>query len=205
MGTTLIIVELVIIGFQVLVWVALLLWPVLDPKYICFDQLKDWVSVAALSVLAVAYTLGIVCDRFLGFLTSTSCFQWLISKFEWLRSKLKCDRQNSQTGKPTSTRYHYAYMMLKHIEVYKQWEYIDRRIRLLRATSVNAFLIVLIGCFRYGLWLYWRFWLPLFILAILSALTWCYERSRSDNALARLHKMAKRDEKAKKQQGPKAV
>ena len=77
MGTTLIIVELVIIGFQVLVWVTLLLWLVLYPNHVCLDQLKgwfsglkDWVPVVALLVLAMAYTLGLVFDRSLGFLTS---------------------------------------------------------------------------------------------------------------------------------------
>jgi len=171
-GTTLIIVELVIIGFQVLVWITLLLWPVLKPNLVHLKHLKDWVPVVALSVLAMAYTLGIVFDRSLGCLTST----------------LKLTSKETQE---TLKRNHY-YIMLNNPETYRQWENVERRVYLLRATFFNSFIIAGIVWYKYRS--RWKIWLPLAILAI-AFITWCEARLRSDDALVQLYKTAKLQEK----------
>lgn len=199
MGTTLIIVELVIIGFQVLVWVTLLLWPVLKPNLVHLKHMENWVPVVALSVVAMAYTLGVVFDRFLGFLASISYSQRLL---KWL--KLTFGHQtNEPTSTVTLTEKHY-YIMQRNPEAYKQWEYNDRQVRLLRATFANAFLIAIIVCFKD--WLYWKIWLSLFILGALAAITWITGRLRSDDALDQLYEIANpKAQNAEKHQGPKAV
>jgi len=90
MGTTLVIVELLIIGFQVLVWAALFLWPLPKEWFssLCLD--KDWARLLqevtpllSVGALAAVYTLGLVFDRFVGWATT-----WLLRKLAWLLHKL---------------------------------------------------------------------------------------------------------------------
>ncbi|MBA7628514.1 hypothetical protein ES703_36002 [subsurface metagenome] len=146
----------------------------------------------------MAYTLGIVFDRILGLFTSTSYSQRLL---KWLKLKYPCGHQNSQTDKTPSTvmltEKHY-YIMLKNPEVHKQWEYNDRQVRLLRATSFNSIFIAGIVLLKYSL--YWKIWLPLFILGVCTVITWLRARLRSDSALDQLYKFAKPEDKKAEEQ-----
>jgi hypothetical protein len=130
MSTTLMIVEFLIIGFQVLAWIVLLLIPPTQLKDLVV-QLKewgDWVPVVGVLVLAVAYTLGIVFDRFLGF-----CI-----------SKLLRDNPSD----PATVKRNY--ILLRHPEANRQLENSAPRTRLLRATSFNALIIASIGYSKCG-------------------------------------------------------
>ena len=62
MGTTVVIVELLVIGFQVLAWVGLLV----GLEWVACCELGNWIPVVGVLLLAAAYTVGIVFDRFLG-------------------------------------------------------------------------------------------------------------------------------------------
>ncbi|MBN1360610.1 MAG: hypothetical protein JW993_08460 [Sedimentisphaerales bacterium] len=66
MGTTLLIVEYLIIGFQVMVWVGLLLWTFMDSACVDLAKSHNCSPVAVTILLAAAYTLGFVFDRFIG-------------------------------------------------------------------------------------------------------------------------------------------
>lgn len=63
MATTAIFAEILIIGFQAIVWLALLSMTILGTPRIDLNLLKGWETLIGLLVLAVAYTLGIVVDR----------------------------------------------------------------------------------------------------------------------------------------------
>ena len=65
MATTLVIVELLITGFEVLIWVSLLLWHVGAIPISPLDKLKEPTLLVPFLV-GTTYTLGIVWDRFLG-------------------------------------------------------------------------------------------------------------------------------------------
>ena len=114
-----------------------------------------------------------------------SCSQRLISKLEL----------TSKVTQETLKRNHY-YIMLNNPETYRQWENVERRVYLLRATTVNSIFIVItvvaIGCLKYRS--YWKLWLLLLtlpvILGILSAITWHRARLRSDDALDQLYNIA---------------
>ena len=95
-----------------------------------------------------------------------------------------------------------SYMILNKHEAFKEWAIADRRVDLLRATFFNAFLIILIGCIKYGLWLHLRIWLLLAILAVFAFITWFTARHKADDDLYELYEVA---QEAEKQKGLKAV
>ncbi len=80
MSTTLIIVELLMIGCQVLVWVVLLLnrfHPRLIPDEVkTLENVKACAPLLATLAIATVYTVGVVGDRFVGHL-STNVQLWL--------------------------------------------------------------------------------------------------------------------------------
>lgn len=194
MGTTLMIVELVVIGFQVLVWVGLLLWPVLG-RECSLDRLKelgDWVPVLAIAGLAVSYMLGLVFDRSVGSLS------WLLQKFaKFVRAKLlthrtlkgnetKCDESGKKAQCIWSNEKdiwtNERYIMLYRAEAYKHLENLGRQRRLLRATCVNTVIALIVLAIRHPCDLPEAVWWLLGPLAIGASVTWF--RSRIDYARA---------------------
>jgi hypothetical protein len=83
-GTTLVIVELLIIGFEVSLWVALLIWRLsgLEPTsqdiwpWTWLDRSEELFPLLATGTVATAYTLGIVFDRSIGHVSTL--LQWII-------------------------------------------------------------------------------------------------------------------------------
>src|SRR6267142_1778430 len=65
MGTTALIVEMVIIGFQVLVWISIMILVVVGYKWIDLSKLKDWAAPISIAFIGVSYTLGIIFDGFI--------------------------------------------------------------------------------------------------------------------------------------------
>lgn len=63
MGTTSLLVEIVIIGFQVLVWISLTVLTICGYKWIDLSSLKDWSAAIAVGLIAVSYTLGLIFDN----------------------------------------------------------------------------------------------------------------------------------------------
>ena|GEM_PF-2555239 len=187
MGTTLIIVELVIIGFQVLVWVALLLG--LD--WIPFAKLKDWIPLVGVLALALAYTLGIVFDRFFGFFTSKIQKKLLNpDSHNWCKHLRFILPRYIRTSnyKPDEAKKKRFDIMLKHSDAHRELENIVRQIRLLRATYINTLIIFIICCFKFGLSLP-----TLFILSVVfvsSLITWRWYSGEYAKALDGIYKEA---------------
>jgi hypothetical protein len=217
MGTTLVIVELLIIGFQVLAWIVLLLIPFTNLKgdnlVKTLKELEGWVPVIVVLVLALAYTLGIVFDRFLGWITlhiqdvssnpdirkkhrfigfCISLVKVVLIKclprkiFQYLISKCQTIYDINY-----DIREKHRYILLAHAEANKQLENVTRQISLLRATFFNTFLIFLIVSFKYdflkALWL-----LPVSIVALL---TWKYNSFKIyPDAVKEFYKLIKKRE-----------
>jgi hypothetical protein len=163
MGTTLVIVELLIVGFQVLIWVALLLWH--------FKAMPAWPeelnqSDALLFAFAAgtAYMLGIVCDRVLGHLSTLSQiflrWFWTLTKRLWARvERLSIKRfddghrserhsATSEAATPSvdekSLIQDFYRNQIYRPQAYEALENASRQIRLLRATGVNGIIIAVI-------------------------------------------------------------
>jgi hypothetical protein len=126
MKETYIVFELVLVGFQVLIWVLLLILSVFGYHWIHIDFVKDWATQLSFAVLGIAYMLGVVFDKAIASLP----FSWIIgggalTKMRDLPSPLEMRMQ----------------ILARKAEVY---EVLERRInqhRLVRATVVNLALI----------------------------------------------------------------
>jgi len=188
MGTTLVIVELLIIGFEVLVWLGLLLWKPLDLGALfqnCSAQtwLDQWKELLAIAGVAAAYTLGIVFDRLLG------------------HASILLQQRRRQHPKATSEAYHdrgpqqrfYAsHILLPHS--YEIFENTGRQKRLLRATFFNSFAIAVVLSIFYRSYSGFRTLLALFIvLGLISAWTWYRSHKMLELKLLELYN-AKREE-----------
>jgi hypothetical protein len=179
MATTLVVVELLIIGFQVLALIALLLLKV-DPSLASYASpaklhewlenwtpvLKEWVPLLALWTLAGAYTLGLVFDKLLGLLGwgITAGLRRLLPKM--LRD-LIAPHDPSDSIERLKLRY-------AHLE--GRVENFLRHIRLLRATFWSTLLAsVLVG------WAFpshlWGVSLGLFLISFLTCAAWLYTKN----------------------------
>jgi hypothetical protein len=135
-GTTLIIVEELVIGFQVLAWVGLLV----GIEWVACWELGNWIPVVGVLLLAAAYTLGIVFDRFLGV-----CSSWVLdTEWKWiqpitdkLREWLKYHKDDTKTITETALD-----IMLRYPPAQRHLENRERQKCLLRATGFNSLLFV---------------------------------------------------------------
>jgi hypothetical protein len=126
MGTTSIIVEMVIIGFQVLVWMTLVVLTVFGYQWIDLSKLKDWTTLLSVALVGTSYTLGIVFDSFIASLFAP----WEYRSRMWLPDKI--------TENPGRMR---AYIMAKNPDASEELLKRANRNSLIRATSLNLVLI----------------------------------------------------------------
>jgi hypothetical protein len=127
---TSIIFELVLVGFQVLIWVSLLVLTVFGYDWLDLEGLKAWSGQLSIGLVGVAYTFGLIFDKAVGSLP----YKWVfgggrLTTMGDLPSPLVM-RMEILTRKP---------------EVYGM---LDRRInqhRLVRSTVFNLALISLAG------------------------------------------------------------
>jgi hypothetical protein len=199
MGTTLIIVELLIIGFQVLIWVGLLLSH--------FKAMPTWSEELNRSdtllfafVAGTAYTLGIVCDRFLGH--ASTLLQALL---ECLRDKRRSKTSSGtpqakgQERLPTDEKSLIRDFYANHIyrpQAYEALENVNRHVRLLRATGFNSIIIA-------GMLFAWHrsdcepLWISLALLGLVSCVAWVATSRRWKTNLTSVFRAAQREELAK--------
>jgi hypothetical protein len=126
MKDTYIVFELVLVGFQVLIWVLLLVLSVFGYHWIDIDFVKDWATQLSFAALGVAYMLGVIFDKAIASLP----FSWIIgggalTKMRDLPSPLEMRMQ----------------ILAKKAEVYEVLEKRINQHRLVRATVVNLALI----------------------------------------------------------------
>lgn len=65
MGTTSLVVELLIIGFQVATWIILLMLTIFGYQWIDIKFLTDWAGLITLALIAASYPVGMVFDALL--------------------------------------------------------------------------------------------------------------------------------------------
>jgi hypothetical protein len=130
MSTTLLFVELLIAGTQVSVWLALLLVTLFGYSWIPLQRVADWQNIMLVLFLTFSYTLGVVFDRLAD------------SVFEPWNRHLK-DKFIPNPPLP---------IVVMRFEVGKdnkylnnQFEYTRSRMRIARASAINAVLIAIIG------------------------------------------------------------
>ena len=132
MGTTALIVEMVIIGFQVLVWMALMVLTIFGYHWIDLSKLKDWSTIVSVALVGISYTLGIVFDSFIGS---------LFAPWEYSVQGRFIDR--SHTNSTVSFGQMRAYIIATNSDVSDDLTKRNNRSSLVRATSLNLLLITL--------------------------------------------------------------
>jgi hypothetical protein len=208
MGTTLIIVELLIIGFQVLIWVALLLrhlgaipnWP---------ERLEGCHTLLIGFLVGTAYTLGIVSDRVVGHV-STIFQAGVRHVIDTRQSKSNSGTSEAsvQERPPADEKAHIREFYAHHIygpHAYDALENANRQIRLLRATCFNSFIIALMLS-RWYPSKYKPLWRSLFILAFLSSATWIASYRMRENNLKHVYHAWQREQstEASERESPEA-
>jgi hypothetical protein len=127
MNNTTVVLEILLIGFQVVIWFTFVVLTVFGYSWIRLDFLKEWSAQISASIVGVAYMLGIVFDR----VSSELGDRGRIGRFRTTRP-------------PTSAKvrtYQQMEILTNNPEVY---EYLDKRMnqhRLLRSTVFNLVLI----------------------------------------------------------------
>jgi hypothetical protein len=125
---TSIILELVLIGFQVLIWISLLVLAIFGYEWVHLGGIKQWSTEISVALVGVAYMFGLIFDKAVGALP----YRWAAGG-----SAL------AQIGDLPSPLLMRMEILTKRPEVY---DVIERRInqhRLVRATVFNLALISL--------------------------------------------------------------
>jgi hypothetical protein len=149
MSTTTLYVELLIIGFEVLVWLAMLLDVASEQVDVMklFGETKTDVPglLQTALVLGLAYLLGIMVDKFAKWLMEDFC-DWLIGRRrvkrlrEWW-SKLLCQLRcilcwNPDKQKPDANLRTYAYVVINEGEPMSDLLFVRSKVRILRASVI---------------------------------------------------------------------
>jgi len=148
MGTTSLIVEFVIIGFQVTTWIFLLFLTIWGYDQIDLPQLSAWAAPIAVALIIISYTFGVLFDAILSALFSS----WNFSITKEIAKNI--DRVREAKAEPIT---HISPMKMKTYILAKdsnQKEYLDKlfnQVKLTRATSLNLLLIGLTGLLLVGL------------------------------------------------------
>lgn len=135
MNTTSLFVELLIIGFEVVVWLALLLGTITGSMAWIRDLLKVFKDFAALLtalVFALAYFLGILVDKIA---------KWLVED-SGLGKRLQKAIARS-IPKPRHVHKDYARVMVREGEPMSDLIYARSKVRILRASIINVPLMAL--------------------------------------------------------------
>jgi hypothetical protein len=126
MDTTLLVVELLIAGTQVSVWLFMLILTFFGYSWIQIQGVADWQNIAVVLFLAFSYSLGVVFDRFADFV------------FEPWNRRLK----NKIIPNPPFPIVVMRFEIGKDNEsLHHQFEYTRSRMRIARASAINMGLI----------------------------------------------------------------
>lgn len=138
MNTTAIFIEVLIIGIQGFVWIllALLGINVIHIKSINFETLKDCPTIIIPLFFSFCYTVGIIIDRVadglcIFFSPERNLFR--ISFFKRLKNKAISGNNNLTILK----------IQIKEDKLSEYFSYIKSRLRILRGTTLNIFLITI--------------------------------------------------------------
>jgi hypothetical protein len=123
---TSIILELVLIGFQVLIWVSLLVLAIFGYEWVHLDALKEWSTEISVGLVGVAYMLGLIFDK----AVSSLPYGWIVGSAALARSE--------DSPSPLAMR---VEILTKQPAVYETLERRLNQHRLVRATVFNLALI----------------------------------------------------------------
>src|ERR1051325_5492741 len=132
MSTTTLIVEVVIIGFQALIWMVLIILVFLGYDWIDLSKLKDWATPISLAVISISYTLGVIFNTVLN------------SLFTPLELKILASRGSGMSQE--TLRYMRAYIIVYNSGAAEDLDRRFNRSSLIRATAINISLISIWTC-----------------------------------------------------------
>jgi hypothetical protein len=193
MSTTAVVVEIVIIGAQVLLWVALAFISLLGITWFDPMRLKDWVAPISLGLVAASYTVGMVFDTLIAsFFAPWSRRSW---NMPWTS-----ERHNAS---PFEMR---TYLMLNHYDAFLHQDKLFNQARLLRASILNLLLTGVFSSILYFRYFHFSWKSGAYIVLLLCALvgitfiSWTRTLRGSYSNLGKIYQMAVE----KDQQGGKA-
>lgn len=129
MSTTLLFVELIVIGLQVTLWLALVVLLFFGHGWLNLSELVKWQTTGTLILLAFAYTIGTLFDR----LTNR------------IFSRLNEGLKTREFPDPPAALVAIRYAVAKENEYLNRlFEYTRSRMRIARATAINAPIISLL-------------------------------------------------------------
>ncbi len=135
MNTTAVFVEILIIGLEAGVWVALLLADLFGTDWIAPAALRGWEDAALVAGLATAYVFGIFVDR-----AADSTYGWILGT-AWGRALAGAGAPRSLEGHGNKR----LYVMAKSDGIARFVDYQRSRLRIARATVFNVFLSLVFG------------------------------------------------------------
>lgn len=125
---TSIIFELVLIGFQVLIWVSLLVLTVFGYHWLNLDALKEWSAQLSIALVGVAYMFGLIFDKAI----SSLPYRWVMGG--------SAPTETSNIPSPLVMRME---ILVQKPEVFDALEKRINQHRLVRSTVFNLALISL--------------------------------------------------------------
>ncbi|MBI1803168.1 MAG: hypothetical protein HY033_12100 [Ignavibacteriae bacterium] len=123
-------VEIVIIGFQILTWICLLTFSIAGYEWIHFEVLKDWIPVISITLFAVSYTLGLIFDNF------------VVSPFFSGIHPLQVIKRHGKLEFPEKPHYMMLYIRCFNNDVAQYLDRLLNQARVLKSTSVNFIIII---------------------------------------------------------------
>ena len=172
MATTAIFAEILIIGLEAVVWLALLVASIFGTDIVPIQGLKDWQYLIILFVVAIAYVLGILVDRvadtaFLGVLrvrkeftkirkeltkrckskevaerVKLNTLEKVAEIFRSIKAAIRC--KSKEEKRPTFSTMRLQILM-QNDAVAKFLDYQRSRLRIARATAFNLLFIIMTG------------------------------------------------------------
>jgi hypothetical protein len=128
MATTAVFAEILVIGFQALIWLVLLIVAIVGPENLRPSAFSGWESLLTVLILVAAYSLGIVVDRAAD------------SLLERLDNRLA--QKYMPGGLTDLTKRRLAITM--HSEALERFlDYARSRLRIARSTTINLALILI--------------------------------------------------------------
>ena len=144
MNTTAIFVELLVIGIQTSLWVAVLV-ATFEPSFLAamdFSKLEKWEGLVTAGVFATCYSLGILVDRLADVLFLLTRPSRLLLRGSWAKRIQAALAAKKMDLTPLE-------LALKEGNGSEYFSYFRVRIRITRAFTVNA-LLTTISCVLYG-------------------------------------------------------
>jgi len=134
MSTTAIFVEVLIIGIQCFIWIALLVLSIFGLDWIDsqINFLSNWTALISILFIAISYTLGIIFDRLFNAITIIADPAKLILSINWVQRKAEEAFKNRPVPVSSDTN------LTGYIN------YIESRLRIARSSFFN-FLIILLS------------------------------------------------------------